>query len=88
MALVWVLIPLDQANRMLLLGFIAIYLSVHNFIGYVLANKGTLSLKKYEQMKKKMGLKWGPPAYLILFVFLPLALGLYVAITSMLLRIT
>ncbi|MFZ7102296.1 MAG: hypothetical protein ACOWWO_06500 [Peptococcaceae bacterium] len=84
LALLWVFLPLSQANRFLFLGLIAVYLAGHNFMGYTLARKGSLKLKKYEQMKKKLGDKWGPPVYMIVFVFLPLALGLYVAVTGLL----
>ncbi|MFZ5942753.1 MAG: hypothetical protein ACOYVD_01460 [Bacillota bacterium] len=87
LALSWVFIPLSQVNRFLFLGVIAIYLAVHNLVGYWIACKGSFQLRKYEQIKKRMGEKWGPPAYLIIFVFLPLALGLYVTIIGLLMNI-
>jgi len=85
MAIAWVFLPLSQTNRFLSLGFIAIYLAAHNFLGYLWVREGKITLKKYAQMKNRMGEKWGPPMYLIIFVFLPLALGLYVALTSFML---
>lgn len=88
MAITWVFLPLSQTNRILFLGLIALYLALHNFFGYLWVRQGKITLKKYEQIKKRMGKKWGPPAYLIFFVFLPLALGLYIALTSIILKIT
>jgi len=87
MAIAWVFLPLSQTNRILFLGLIAIYLALHNFLGYLWVRRGKIALRKYEQIKNRMGEKWGPPLYLILFVFLPLALGLYVALTSLILKV-
>jgi hypothetical protein len=88
MAITWVFLPLSQTNRILFLGIIAIYLALHNFLCYLWAQKGKITLKKYDQMKKRMGEKWGSPAYLIFFVFLPLALGLYITVTSIMIKMT
>lgn len=87
MAILWVFLPLSQNNRFVFLGIITIYLALHNFIGYRLACQGKTVLRKYKQLTKKMGEKYGPPVYLILFVFLPFALGLYVLITGLMLKV-
>jgi hypothetical protein len=86
MAILWVFLPLSQNSRFVFLGIIAIYLALHNYVGYNWSRQGKIVLRKYKQLTKKMGEKYGPAVYLILFVFLPLALGLYVFITGLMLN--
>lgn len=87
MSIAWVFLPLTQTNRILYLGLIAIYLALHNLVGYLWVRQGKIALKKYAQINKRMGERWGPTVYLILFVFFPAALGLYVALSSLMLKV-
>ncbi|NLT95874.1 MAG: hypothetical protein GXW85_10165 [Clostridia bacterium] len=87
MAILWVFLPLSQNSRFIFLGLIAMYLALHNFVGFRLSRQEKIALKKYKQLTKKMGEKYGPTVYLIVFVFLPFALGLYVLLTGLMLKV-
>lgn len=81
-ALAWVFLPLTAEQKIVSLGFIAIYLGIHNFVGFRLAEKGITTMRKLNVFKNKLGGNWGPWLYLVFFVLLPTAIGLYVLFTG------
>lgn len=82
LVIVWIFAPLTLPYKIMYLGFIALYLAVHNLIGLKLAKENKTIMRKYDFMCKKFGSVWGPRIYTILFIFVPLALGIYVVISS------
>jgi len=51
LALAWICLPLTAVQKIILLGFITIYLGLHNLVGYKLANNGKTTIKKLNSFR-------------------------------------
>lgn len=76
--ILWIALPLTAPYKIVFLGFIAVYLAVHNMLALRLAEKRNVRSNKREFMHEKFGPKWGPKMYNILFILAPFIAGLYV----------
>ncbi|SMB89534.1 hypothetical protein SAMN00017405_0621 [Desulfonispora thiosulfatigenes DSM 11270] len=74
----WLILPLTVPYKIIYLGFIAIYLSIHNLMGLRSAEKNNTKSNKREFMVNKFGPTWGRRMYNILFILAPFVAGLYV----------
>lgn len=78
LALSWFVVPFSPSDKIIYLGIIVLYLAIHNFIGFKLAQQDKTTMKKYDFFVAKFGTYWGSKIYLILFISLPVGLALFI----------